>query len=208
MATWIDHIVLAAPTLDAGVAAAVALTGATPEYGGAHVGRGTHNALLSLGAPSYLEVIAPDPAQPGVPSGLFRLDDLGGRPQLVAFAVGCDELDVAVASLRAAGAADVSDPFAMSRQRPDGTVLSWRLAFVNGHVGGANPFLISWDSDSSPATDSPAGGRLVKLQAGDPDPGPAAELLSRLGVDVEVEPATGAWLRATIETATGVVELS
>jgi hypothetical protein len=206
MGTWIDHLMLAAPTLEQGVEAVRSLTGATAIPGGAHPGNGTHNALLSLGRPSYLEVIAPDPAQPDAPPGAFRVEDLGGVPKLVAFAVGCDDIDVAVAALRHDGV-EVGDPFAMTRDRPDGRTLSWRVAFVNGRVGGANPFLISWEGDDSPAIDSPACGRLVGLRAGDPDPGPAAELLTLLGVTVDIEPSDIPWLVATIETPNGRVEL-
>src|SRR5690606_32799802 len=65
--TWIDHLVFAAPTLEAGRSAIAALTGVTPAFGGVHTGAGTHNALASLGAPTYLEVIARDPDQPDAP---------------------------------------------------------------------------------------------------------------------------------------------
>ena len=56
MANWIDHIVLAAPSLDAGCRAVEALTGATPVFGGVHTGAGTHNSLLSLGPDSMLDI--------------------------------------------------------------------------------------------------------------------------------------------------------
>jgi hypothetical protein len=207
MGTWIDHIVLAALTLDEGNRRVAELTGVTPVFGGVHTGNGTHNALASLGAPSYLEVIAPDPDQPGVTSALVP-EGLDAGPRLVAFAVGCDDLDAAVTALRHAGVPDVGDPFAMTRARPDGRTLSWRLASIGGRMGGARPFLISWDGDHSPTHDSPPAGRLVGLQAGDPDPGPAAELLTHLGVHVDVDESPTPWLRATIDTPTGQVELT
>src|SRR5215203_6044686 len=125
MGTWIDHLVLAALSLDEGNRRVTELTGVTPVFGGVHTGAGTHNALASLGPPSYLEVIAPDPDQPGVTSPLVP-DGLEAGPRLVSFAVGCDDLDAAVTALRHAGVADVSDPFAMTRARPDGRTVSWR----------------------------------------------------------------------------------
>jgi len=82
------------------------------------------------------------------------------------------------------------------------------VLFVGSRVGGAHPFLISWDGDDSPTHDSPPAGRLTALAAGDPDPGPAAELLTHLGVTVDVDESPTPWLRATIETATGTVELA
>lgn len=207
MEHWIDHLVLAVPDLDAGIAHVEGLTGVRPARGGAHPGVGTHNALLSLGAPTYLEVIAPDPDQPDVARRGFGLDDPSPDPRLVAFAVGCADIDATVAELRAAGHEDVGDPFAMSRRRPDGTELAWRLAIVGGRVGGAHPFLIAWDGGSSPADDSPLGGRFVALRAGDPDTVAHTALLATLGVDVTVEPADTEWLAAVIETSTATITL-
>jgi hypothetical protein len=206
--TWIDHLVFAAPTLDDGIAAVRAAVGATPVAGGAHPGRGTHNALLSLGPPTYLEVIARDPSQSPSTPVPFGLDALDGVPRLVAFAVGCADIDDTVASLRASGRADVGSPFSMSRRRPDGSELSWRLAMIGEGPAGARPFLISWDGGASPADNTVRGGRLVTLRAGHPEPGAAVELLAVLGVDVSVEASPTDWLRAAIEAENGLVTLA
>ena len=205
-ATWIDHLVLAVPSLDVGIAHVAGLIGVAPVPGGAHPGLGTHNALLSLGAPTYLEVIAPDPDQ-DVPPQAFGLADPPASARLVAFAVGCADIDATVSRLRSAGITGVADPLAMTRRRPDGTELAWRLAFIGDGPGGARPFLISWDGGTSPADDSPLGGRLVALRAGDRDAAARADVLVALGVDVPVESADDSWLVATIETPAATVTL-
>lgn len=206
MTHWIDHLVLAVPSLSAGIEHVEGLTGVAPVPGGAHPGGGTCNALLSLGAPTYLEVIAPDPDQPGVVRRGFGLEEPPTSPRLVAFAVGCADIDATVAQLRAAGQ-HVADPFPMTRRRPDGVELSWRLAVVADRMGGAHPFLISWDDGTSPADDSPLGGRLAALRGGDPDAAARQALLAALGVDLPVESSVTEWLAATIETPSGPITL-
>ena len=200
---WIDHLVLAAPSLDVGCAAVAEMTGVMPVFGGAHPGAGTHNALVSLSPPTYLEVIARDPAQADAPPSKLAPDDLGDEPRLVTFAVGCDDIDAAVTALRAAGLPGVGDPYRMTRQRPDGSTLSWRLAFVVDGPVGATPFLLSWDSGGSPAYDAPAAGQFVALRAGEPDPATARLVVEVLGLDVAIESSPSPYLEATITTPSG-----
>src|SRR5688572_3845719 len=54
-----DHLVIAVRSLEEGVAEFERLTGIKAGPGGRHPGRGTENALVSLGGGKYLEIIAP-----------------------------------------------------------------------------------------------------------------------------------------------------
>ena len=66
-AARIDHLVIAARTLDEGVRWCEATLGVAPGPGGTHPLMGTHNRLLSIAsdefAQAYLEIIAIDPAR-------------------------------------------------------------------------------------------------------------------------------------------------
>ncbi|CAG9174672.1 hypothetical protein LMG23992_02756 [Cupriavidus laharis] len=60
----LDHLVIAAQTLDAGTEYVADVLGVAPQGGGAHAAMGTHNRVLGLFGGMYLEVIAADPDAP------------------------------------------------------------------------------------------------------------------------------------------------
>ncbi|MEX0684058.1 MAG: VOC family protein [Dehalococcoidia bacterium] len=209
----IDHLVYAVPDLESGIEAIAGQLGVRAAHGGKHEGRGTHNALLSLGGRAYLEIIAPDPEQPE-PSGPrpFGLDDLH-EPGLVAWAMAVRDIEARVAAARDAGY-DTGAVAAMSRRLPDGGELRWRLTFRAEPDGrsrpgdGLVPFLIEWESEPHPSATAPGGCGLVDLEAEHPRPAEVEGMLAALGVEMVVGDAARPALIATIEGVRGTVVLS
>lgn len=185
----LDHLVLATPDL-AGTATDLAGRGVHTVEGGPHVGVGTRNRLVGIGPGRYLEVVGPDPEQdaPAAPRP-FRIDALAG-PALVTWAVRVPDLDDALAAARAAGH-DPGVAREMSRRRPDGELLSWRLAFPPDDAGGVLPFLIDWGATRHPSDDLPVPASLDVLRLTHPDPARVTRLLDALGVTGEVDVAAG-----------------
>lgn len=99
----LDHILLGFRDLDEGISFVEENAGVRAAIGGVHPGRGTRNALLSLGERRYLEIIAPDPHQSGAPDtlGLYQLT----QPRLVGWAAHPGDLDAFAKKLREAGVA-------------------------------------------------------------------------------------------------------
>lgn len=72
--TVLDHLVVAARTLEEGAAYIERMLGVAMSPGGQHPQMGTHNRLLNLGGGVYLEVLAIDPQ--GIPPDRPRWFDL------------------------------------------------------------------------------------------------------------------------------------
>jgi Glyoxalase-like domain len=185
----IDHIVYASSDLAAASAAIARLLGVAPSPGGQHVGRGTRNELVSLGGATYLEIIGPDPDQAAPDDGRpFDVDELV-EARLVAWCARPQRpLDDIVADAGRVGV-DFGEIATMSRRRPDGVLLDWRLTFpqLDGPLGCALPFLIDWGESSHPTDSLPTGARMVVLRVAHPDPAAVEVALDLVGIDgVEV----------------------
>src|SRR5213080_1543631 len=151
----LDHILLGCSDLERGIAFVEVHTGVRAVFGGVHPGRGTQNALLSLGTRRYLEIIAPDPKQPGVQqySAITKLTE----PQLIGWAAHRHDLDQFAARLHKEGI-EFAGPQPGSRRRPDGKVLHWKALRLKDDRGGLLPFFIEWSADTThPSVDAPRG---------------------------------------------------
>ena len=192
----IDHLVYAAPELDAAVAEVEERFGVRAAGGGQHVGLGTHNRLLALGPRTYLEIIAPDPEQPepDVPRP-FGVDGVT-EPGLVGWAVACDDIDCAREAAVAAGF-DPGEVIDGQRRTASGDVLRWRLT-ANALTGGVVPFLISWGDTPSPAISAPPGLVLESVHVEHPEPALITSCLHALGAEAEVRSAPEPALVAVI----------
>ena len=134
----LDHIVVAAPDLELAKAEFARTTGVAPIDGGPHPGRGTCNALVSFGASSYLEIIAPDPQQTLAGTNGAKFAELR-EPELLHWAVRTTDLEAVSLKAKQAGLTPGAI-YPMSRNTPQGGFElalnglgrphSWRLAAV------------------------------------------------------------------------------
>ncbi len=192
----LDHFILGCDDLDRGIDFVEKHTGVRAAFGGVHPGRGTRNALLSLGERRYLEIMAPDPAQKLTPQ-IPRLRELK-EPHIVSWAVHPANVNQLVARLREAGVA-FKDPQPGSRQRPDGKLLHWKSLALNDDHDGLLPFFIEWSADSlHPSADAPKGCRLVHFGAVAPQPDDLAKFATFLQIDLPISRGDKPALQATI----------
>ena len=121
----VDHLVYAAPDLQAGIERIEQLCGVRATPGGQHPGVGTRNALVALGPATYLEIIGPDPEQPTPKQPrTFGIDALTA-PRLVTWAAKSGSLDDLVRDAQSHGIA-FGAVGSGSRKTPQGTLLQWR----------------------------------------------------------------------------------
>ena len=183
----VDHLILGVNNLERGMDAFARLTGVRPVFGGRHPGRGTANALITLGDGTYLEILGPASThKDSIPPNLAGLDSL--TP--IGWALGTRDL-AGLGKRLQASQISVTPIQAGSRRKPDNSMLSWRTAAPTGTGLEAAPFFIEWGAGTAhPSTTSPAGCRLNRLVAYSPDPGPLTAMLRAAGVAVPVERGT------------------
>lgn len=180
----IDHIVLATPDLDRASVEFETATGVRPASGGAHPGRGTRNALVAFDSTTYLEIIAPDPAQPS--AGMAATMALLHRPTLFHWAVRCSGLANVANRLKTNGWTP-TEVRRMTRTPPHGARLEWELFGLRDHpLGGLVPFFIDWLNCPHPAATSPRVGQVSSLSLTLPEPEQLQALVTEFGMDVAV----------------------
>ena len=195
----LDHLAVAAMTLEEAAAHIEAALGLALQPGGAHPQFGTHNRLMGLGAGLYLEAIAIDPDAPAPDRPRwFDLDRLSGPAHLRNWIVRVDDLDAAVARHPDAGT-----PLALARGD-----LRWRMAVPEDGVlpfDNRFPALIEWQGRAHPAQRlASSGASLERLIVAHPEAAALrAALADMTDTRVVIEPGTPA-LRAEIVTPHGM----
>lgn len=195
----LDHLAIAAETLEAGTRYAEDMLGVPLCEGGHHAAMGTHNRLLSLGPDLYLEVIAIDPDAPTPDRARwFGLDTFKGAPRLHAWIVALDDIGSAPNS--------AGQPLALARGD-----LRWSMAVPEDGalpLDGLHPAFIAWDGDGHPAARLPdCGVRLSALDLRHPDADALGAVLAGFS-DPRVTLAEGSpRLQARLSTARGEVIL-
>jgi hypothetical protein len=206
----IDHLVLATPDVAATAAAIGEEWGIALTPGGSHVGLGTRNELAGLGGASYLEVVGPDAGQPA-PTGPrpFGIDDLAGAGLVAWCARPRRRLENVIAAASALGI-DLGGVAEMSRRRPDGVLLEWRLTFplLLPPFLGTVPFLIDWVQSPHPAESLPHECELLALHITHPQADLLRAVIAEVGTGARATVAVGAaGITAEIRTPRGVVTL-
>lgn len=220
MSARVDHLVVAAASLEEGAAWCEATLGVAPGPGGEHPLMGTHNRLLRIATVdyprAYFEIIAVQPGrEPQRAQRWFDLDAEAVRdtlrrrgPRLLHFVASVPDVRQAVAAWQALGI-ERGEVVEASRQTPRG-LLQWQIT-VRGDgarlFGGALPTLIEWGG-THPAPAMPESGvTLHALVATHPQAAQlraAAEAIALQGVAIKEGAAN---LCAVLDTPRGRVRL-
>jgi len=218
LAAQVDHVVVAAASLEQGVAWCERVLGVTPGPGGKHPLMGTHNRLMRIASPAYpdayFEIIAVDPeaAQPQRVRW-FGLDEpalqarLRDGPRLVHVVARVADLAARRAALLQVGV-DPGVPVKAGRDTPQGP-LAWQiLVRDDGRLlcGGALPTLIQWEGRHPAQAMPDCGVTLSALTLRGVSPAVAAVLQLQGAVVQEAPPAPA--LTAVLHTPRGEVVLT
>ena len=203
----LDHILLGCNDLQRGIDSAEQHTGVRAAFGGVHPGRGTQNALLSLGTRRYLEIIAPDPQQ-NLANQLANMLKKLTEPRIVGWAAHPGDVQLLATDLAKAGIA-AEGPTPGSRKRPDGSVLHWKTLNLKDDANGLLPFFIQWSTDSThPSADAPSGCQLLRFELLTPDPAALAKTTAPLNLKAPIAKGPSPQLHAVISGPNGQLDIT
>lgn len=213
--TKLDHLVIAASTVEEGVAYIQTVLGVDIPPGGKHPQMGTENHVMKLGNKTFLEVIAIDhKAAPPLYPRWFGLDDpfvrreLERSPRLLTWVVNTDNL----AAVKKKSKLDIGNPRNLSRGE-----LEWSFSTPeDGHLlaGGMVPYVIQWHNGPSHPSEMMEDRHccLLNLEIHHPAPAWLKDILSSMDALSHVTikplpPNTPPFLKSFISTPQGIVTL-
>ena len=205
-----DHLLLGVSELDHGIDWVEKHTGVRPAIGGVHPGRGTRNALISLGGPTIWKSSHRTGGSRGwIPQ--FQINGLP-EPRLIRFAVRTIGIRATAASLRRAGEHPIG-PTDGSRRTASGALLHWKTLGLDGKFRSGPvdpiPFFIEWAKDSiHPSKTAPTGCVIEDLHFEHPRADELRGALRVMGLDADVAQAKQARIIALVKTLTGRAELT
>lgn len=201
----LDHITVAARTLDEGVAYVREALGIEVPPGGSHPAMGTQNRLMSLGPALFLEIISIDPNAPA-PDRMrwFGLDEFSALPQLGTWVLGTSDIERTLSRMPDM----VGLPVPITRGD-----LSWLISVPNDGsmpMEGAFPTLIEWPNGSPANRMAKLGCSLRSLTVEHPKANDIQLALEGLFHDrrVQIRQGPAKKLLAEIETPNGQRVLS
>ncbi|HET9209389.1 MAG TPA: VOC family protein [Thermoanaerobaculia bacterium] len=200
----VDHVILGIDDLQKGIEELERRTGVRAEFGGVHPGRGTQNALISLGEHHYLEILAPNPKE----KGSEMADELRKLTALtpVGWAARANDLPSTRRLLQEHGA-QTGEIRPGARKRPDGARLAWKTLDYTSPSSPLLPFFIEWDHASAhPSATSPQGCRLTDLYLEDPSPAVLRDALRAADVGVEVREGQESRIHLSLACPKGTVD--
>lgn len=207
----LDHLTVAALTLEQGLAHVRRALGVELPPGGTHPLMGTHNCLMGLGDGIFLELIAPNPAVKPQRRRWFNLDDpamrarLEDTPQIVSWVVRVPDLGQALREVDSAAGE------AVRVTRGD---LSWLISVPSDGsmpFDGAYPTLIEWPPGPHPSSRmADLGCRLERLSVVHPEGVRLSRALHDFVADDRIVVGAGdaVQFHATISTPAGKRELT
>ncbi|NBY70198.1 MAG: VOC family protein [Betaproteobacteria bacterium] len=230
MKSQIDHLVVAAHSLQQGVEWCEATLGITPAAGGEHEKYGTHNRLFKIATPAfpvaYLEIIAINPdaviEKKPPPTRWFDLDnsqlqaELLKSPRLIHFVANTSNIQDARHAWKAQGI-DRGPVIHASRKTPKG-LLQWQITVrLDGDrlFDGTLPTLIQWGKPEAadpmhlhPRNHLPRSGVSLKsLSVSHPSAGKIQTAYDAISLgNISVSEGT-ANILATLQTPKGLVTL-
>lgn len=202
----IDHVIVGVADLETGIADLERRTGVRAVVGGVHPGRGTRNALMSLGDGAYLEILAPDPDQ-AVDNETTRELRALATPTPIGWAVSANN-ESAIRSVLAGAGIAASRPEPGSRAKPDGTILRWITFGYETVDDPLAPFFIVWASpELHPSRTSPGGCTLTAVRIETDDANMLARAVAPLKLNVPVAPGKDDAMRLSLSCPAGNVRL-